>query len=183
MTTASIHDSTVACGIIDAVSDHEYILSDAAYDCSDICDYVMENTHAIPLIDTKRRRRMVDESLAFNWKEGIITRERERSRYKLRWEIERAFSILDEILHCEHIWCVHNRNYDVHIGRRLVTFNTIVMVNKMEQRSKREMIDRVIRRMFGHPTGKRYKGSVHPHHSVWKVLKNAASMSTKIKWM
>ena len=90
MTTASIHDSTVTCGIIDAVRDHEYILMDAAYDSSDIYYYVMENTHAIPFIDTNRRRGIVDESLAFNRKEGIITRERERSRYGLRWEIERT---------------------------------------------------------------------------------------------
>lgn len=150
MTTASIHDSTVACGIIGAVSDHECILMCAAYHSSDIYYYVMENTHAIPLIDTKRRREIVDESLAFNRKEGIITRERERSRYKLRREIERTFSILEEIRYCELIWYVHNRNCDVHIGQRFVAFNAIVMVNKMEHRSKREIIERVIRRMFGY---------------------------------
>ena len=117
MTTASINDSTVACGIIGAVSDHEHILTCAEYDSSDIYYYVLENAHAILLIDTKRRREIFDETLAFNRKEGIITRGRERSRYKLRRELERPFSILEKIHYCEHIWCVHNRNCDVHIGQ------------------------------------------------------------------
>ena len=94
MTTASINDSTVACGIIGAVSDHEHILTCAEYDSSYIYYYVLENAHAILLIDTKRRREIVDETLAFN---------------------------------------------------------TIVMVNKTEHRSKREIMDMVIRRMFGYP--------------------------------
>ncbi len=29
-----------------------YILADLAYDASDIYDYVFENTHALPIIDT-----------------------------------------------------------------------------------------------------------------------------------
>ena len=56
ITTASIHDSTVVIERIDSVrdQDHEYILMDAAYDSSEIYDYVMENTHAPPVIDTNK---------------------------------------------------------------------------------------------------------------------------------
>jgi hypothetical protein len=54
ITTASIHDSTVVIERIDSVRDHEYILMDAAYDSSEIYDYVMENTHALPVIDTNK---------------------------------------------------------------------------------------------------------------------------------
>ena len=73
MTTASIHESTVAREMIDAVHGHEYIPMDAAYDSSEIYDYVMENTHAIPVIDTNKRRGIATHNVAFNRKQGIIT--------------------------------------------------------------------------------------------------------------
>ena len=144
MTTASIHDSTVAREMIDAVRGHGYILMDAAYDSSEIYDYVMENTHAIPVIDTNRRKGIATHNMAFNRKQGIITREREKSRYRLRWEIERTFSILEEILHCENIWYVRNRNYDVAVGQRIVAYNCIVLIDQIRQRSKREIMDLVV---------------------------------------
>ena len=144
ITTASIHDSKVAIEMIDSVRYHEYILMDAAYDSSEIYDYVMENTHALPVIDTNKRRGIVPNNLAFNRKQGIIIREREKSRYRLRWEIERTFSILEEILHCENIFYLSNRNYDVTMGERIVAYNCIVMVNQIRQRPKREIMDIVI---------------------------------------
>ena len=144
ITTASIHDSTVAMEMIDSVRDHEYILMDAAYDSSHIYDYVFENTHALPVIDTNKRRGIVPDNLSFNRKQGIIIRKSEKSRYRFRWEIERTFSILEEILHCENIWYVSNRNYDVAIGERIVAYNCIVMVNQIKQRSKREIMDIVV---------------------------------------
>ena len=65
--------------------------------------------HAVPLIDTNRRRGIVPHNLAFNRKQGILIREREKARYRLRWEIERTFSILEEIMPSENIWYVRNR--------------------------------------------------------------------------
>jgi hypothetical protein len=41
--------------MIDSVRDYNYILMDAAYDSSDVYDYVFENTNAVPVIDTNRR--------------------------------------------------------------------------------------------------------------------------------
>jgi len=73
----------------------------------------MDNTHAIPVIDTNRGIGIVPDKLTFKRNPGIIIREREKARYRLRWEIERTFSILEEILHSEHIWYVRSRNYDV----------------------------------------------------------------------
>ena len=43
-----------------------YILADSAYDASDIYDYVFENTHALPIIDTNKRRRIIPERLMVN---------------------------------------------------------------------------------------------------------------------
>ena len=77
--------------MIDSVRDHEYILIDAAYDSSHIYDYVFENTHSIPAIDTNKRKGIVENNPAFNRKNGINIRKSEKSRYRLRWEIERNF--------------------------------------------------------------------------------------------
>ena len=76
----------------DSVRGHEYVLTDAAYDISDIYDYITDNTHAIPVIDTNRRMGIVPGNLTFNRKQGIIIRKKEKSRYKLRWETEQTFS-------------------------------------------------------------------------------------------
>ena len=89
---------------------------DTAYDSSDIYDYIFENTHAIPVIDKNRRRGIVENRLTYNRKLGIALREKDPSRYKLRWEIERTFSILKEIFEMEYIWYVKHRNYDISIG-------------------------------------------------------------------
>jgi len=39
-----------------------------------------------------------------NRKIGIDLRKEYNSLYKLRWEIERTFNILEDILECENIW-------------------------------------------------------------------------------
>ena len=39
--------------MIDSIKYFSYILADSAYDTTDIYDYVFENTHALPVIDTK----------------------------------------------------------------------------------------------------------------------------------
>ena len=96
-----------------------------------IYDYIFENTHSMPVIDTNRRRGIVENRLTYNRKLGVGIRSKESSRYKLRWGIERTFSILKEILGIEYIWYVKHRNYDVSIGEIIVTYNCIVMANKI----------------------------------------------------
>ena len=71
---------------------------DATYDSSDPYDYIFDNIHAIPVIDTNRRRGIVENKLTYSRKLGIGIRKKESSRYKLRWEIERTFSILKEMM-------------------------------------------------------------------------------------
>ena len=55
ITTASVYDKNISFEMIDAVRDCRYILMDAAYDSSDIYDYIFENTHSIPVIDANKR--------------------------------------------------------------------------------------------------------------------------------
>ena len=131
VTTASAYDKNIAFEMIDSVRDYNYILMYAAYDFSDVYDYIFENTHSVPVIDTNRRRGIVENRLTYNRKLGISIRKEESSRYKLRWEIERTFSILKEILRMERIWYVKHRNYDTAIGEIIVAYNCIVMSDKI----------------------------------------------------
>jgi hypothetical protein len=140
ITTASVYDKNIAFEMIDSVRDYNYILMDAAYDSSDIYDYIFENSHSVPVIDTNRRRGIVEEKLTYNRKLGIELRKRESSRYKLRWEIERTFSILKLILGMEYIWYVRNRDYDAAIGEIIVAYNCIVMANKIAGVSGRKIM-------------------------------------------
>ncbi len=77
--------------------------------------------------------------MAFNRKQGIITREKEGFRYKLRWEIEKTFSILEEILGSNNAWYVPNRDYDVAIGMKTVAYNLVVLINQIGHRKKKIM--------------------------------------------
>ena len=124
--TASVYDKNIAFEMIDSVRDFRYILMDAAYDSSDIYDYIFENTYPIPVIDTNRRRGIVQDRLTYNRKLGIALRKKESSRYKLRWEIERTFSILKEILEMEYIWYIKHRNYDVSIGEIIEIMKNLI---------------------------------------------------------
>ena len=47
-----------------------------------------------------------------NRKIGIDLRREYSSLYSLRWEIERTFSILEEIMIADNIWYTSNRDYD-----------------------------------------------------------------------
>lgn len=49
VTTASASDKESAFSLMDSVRNHLYILMDAAYDSSDIYDYIFENTHSLPI--------------------------------------------------------------------------------------------------------------------------------------
>ena len=91
-------------------------MMDAAYDSSDIYEYILENTRCSPVIDTNRRRGIVDSMLSHSRRDGIKIRREEASRYSLRWEIEKTLAILEDILRCKYIWSVKNRDYDLSIG-------------------------------------------------------------------
>ena len=60
--------------------------------------------------------------------------------YSLRWEIERTFSILEEILQSENIWYTRNRNYDSAIDLRIIAYNLMVMSNTETGNKLREIM-------------------------------------------
>ena len=99
----NLHDSRASHDLIDSVRNFSHILADSAYDTSEIYDYVFENTHALPVIDTNKRRGIRPERLTMNRKIGIDLRNEYAALYSLRWEIERTFSILEEIMQCENV--------------------------------------------------------------------------------
>jgi len=123
-TTASLHDKNIAFPLIDSLRDYDYMMMDAAYDSSDIYEYIFENSKCSPVIDTNRRRGIIDSKLSHSRRE-------EASRYYLRWEIERTFAILEDILGCEILWYARHRNYDVTIGMKIVAYNIIILMNQI----------------------------------------------------
>ena len=129
ITKGNIHDSQISHNMVDSVRNFSYILADSAYDTSDIYDYVFENTHSLPIIDTNRRRGIIHERLSMNRKIGIDLRREYSSLYSLRWEIERTFSILEEIMRAENIWYVRNRSYDTAIGLKAIAYNLMIISN------------------------------------------------------
>ena len=116
ITGGNMHDSSVTPGMVDSTRTYSYVLADSAYDTSEIYDYIFENAHSLPMIDTNRRRRIRNDRLTVNRRIGIELRKEYSSMYSMRWEIERTFSILKEILGMEYIRHVKHRNYDVTIG-------------------------------------------------------------------
>lgn len=70
----NMHDSYVSHNMVDSVRNFSYILADSAYDASDIYDYVFENTHALPIIDINKRRRIIPDKLPVNRKIRIDLR-------------------------------------------------------------------------------------------------------------
>ena len=58
---------------------------------------------------------------------GIDLRREYASLYSLRWEIERTFSILEEILRCENIWYTKNRDYGTAMGLKAIAYNLMVI--------------------------------------------------------
>ena len=139
----NMHDSHVPHDMVDSVRDFSYILADSAYDASDIYDYIFENTHALPVIDTNKRRGIVDNRLPVNRKIGIELRKEYASLYSLRWEIERTFSILEEMLKCENIWYTVNRDYDTAIGLKAIAYNLMLISNRELGEEPREIIETV----------------------------------------
>jgi hypothetical protein len=140
ITKGNIHDSRVSHEMVDSVRNFSYILGDSAYDTSDIYDYVFENTHSLPIIDTNRRRGIIPERLPMNRKIGIDLRREYSSLYSLRWEIERTFFILEEIMRAENIWYVRNRSYDTAIGLKAIAYNLMIISNIKMGNKPREIM-------------------------------------------
>ncbi len=144
VTRGNIHDSKVAHGLIDSLRNFSYILADSAYDSSEIYDYIFENAHAIPVIDTNRRRNIVSERLTVNRRMGIEMRKIYASLYSLRWEIERTFSILEEILRSEYIYYTKNRDYDTAMGLKILAYNLMVISNMKIGERPREIMKIIV---------------------------------------
>ena len=139
-----MNDKIIAFPLIDSVRGYSYVMMDAAYDSSDIYEYIFDNTQCSPIIDTNRRRGIVDSMPSHSRREGIKIRKEESSRYSLRWEIERTFTILEDILKREYMWSVRNRNHNVSIGMKIVAYKIIILLNQMYQRPKRQIMDVVV---------------------------------------
>ena len=140
VTRGNTHDSRVSHKMVDSVRNFSYILADSAYDTTEIYDYVFENTHSLPVIDTNRRRGIVQERLSVNRKIGIDLRREYASLYSLRWEIERTFSILEEIMRAENIWYTRNRSYDAAIGLKAIAYNLMIVSNIKMGNKPREIM-------------------------------------------
>ena len=140
ITKGNMHDSRVSHDMVDSVRNFSYILGDSAYDTSDIYDYVFENTNSLPIIDTNRRRDIIPERLPMNRNIGIDLRREYSSLYSLRWEIERTFSILEEIMRAENIRYVRNRSYDTAIGLKAIAYNLMIVSNVKAGEKPREIM-------------------------------------------
>jgi hypothetical protein len=101
---------------------------------------VFENTHSLPIIDTNRRRGIIHERLSMNRKIGIDLRREYSSLYSLRWEIERTFSILEEIMMAENIWYNRNRSYDTAMGLKAIAYNLMIVSNIKTGNRRREIM-------------------------------------------
>ena len=95
------------------------------------------------MIDTNKRRGIIPERLTVNRKIGIDLRREYSSMYSLRWEIERTFSLLEEIMGSENIWYTGNRSYDCAIGLKIITYNLMVMSN-IETGNKPREIKKIV---------------------------------------
>ena len=133
--------------MIDSVRNYGYILADSAYDTSEIYDYIFENAHSLPGIDTNNRRGIINDRLTVNRKIGIELRNEYSSMYTMRWEIERTFSILEGIMGSENIWYVNNRYYDNIIGLKAIAYNLMVISNIELGDSRREIMKLSVAKM------------------------------------
>jgi len=97
----------------------------------------------IPVIDTNKRSGIIN-NMPVNRKIGIDLRKEYDSLYKLRWEIERTFNILEDILECENIWYTKNRDYDTIIGLKTIAYNLMVISNMELGETLRSMMKIVV---------------------------------------
>jgi hypothetical protein len=122
ITKGNVHDSRVSYDKLDSVRDFSHILGDFAYHISDI-------THYIPVIDMNRIEGMVPERFSVNQKIGIYLGRGYASLYLPMCEIERTFSILEEILKKVNIRYTKNRSYDAAIGMKAIAYHLTIVSN------------------------------------------------------
>ena len=139
VSNGNVYDSKVSHDLVGSVRNFSYILADSVYDTSGIYDYVYENTHSIPVIDTNKRIGIVPERLSVDRRIGFGLRKEYAFMYCLRWVIERTFSILEEIMKTENIWYVRNRDYDTAMGLKVIAYNLIVLSNMKSGEKTREI--------------------------------------------
>ena len=71
---------------------------------------------------------------------GIELKNEYSSMYSMRWQIERIFSILEEIMGSENIWYVSNRDYDNIIGLIVIAYNLMIISNIEFGNNRREIM-------------------------------------------
>ena len=120
ITKGNLHNFHVSHDIIDSVRYFPYILADSAYNASDIYDYVSENIHALPIIDTNKRGGIIPHRLLANSKIGSDLRKEYASLYSLRLEIERTSGMFEEIMKAEKIWYTA-------IGLKTMAYNLMII--------------------------------------------------------
>ena len=114
--------------------------TDSVYYTSKIYDYIFENIHSLSVIDTNKRRDIINESFTVSRRIGIELIKEYSSMYSMRWEIERTFSILKGIMGSENVWYVSNRDYDIAIGLKVIAYNLMVISNIEPGDSRREIM-------------------------------------------
>ena len=105
---------------------------------------------SIAAMDSMEYRKLISRFIAWRssilalrervWKLGIDLRREYASLYSLRWEIERTFSILKEILQCENIWYTKNRDYGAAMGLKAIAYNPMVISNIEAGEKPREIM-------------------------------------------
>lgn len=115
--------------MIYSVRNYGYVHTDSVYDTSKIYDYIFANTQSLPVIDTNKRRDVVNEGLTVSRRIGIDLIKEYSSMYSMRWQIERTFSILEDIIGSENIWYVSNRDCDNIIGVKVIAYNVMLVSN------------------------------------------------------
>ena len=83
---------------------------------------------------------IVPQRLLVKRRIGIDLRMEYFSLYSLRWQIERTFSILEEIMRAENIWYNRNRSYDTAIGLKTIAYNLMVISNIKTGNRPREIM-------------------------------------------
>ena len=126
--------------MIDSVRNYRYVLADSDYDISEIYGYIFDNAHALPVIDTNKRRGIINDRLTVNRRIGIELRREYSSMYSRRWKIERTFSIFEDIMGSENIWYVNNRDYDIAIELEVIVCNLMVISNIELGDNRREIM-------------------------------------------
>jgi len=61
--------------------------------------------------------------------------------YSFKWEIERTFAILENILRCEFLWYTRNGNCDANIGMKIVAYNLLILMIRIYQWPTRMIMD------------------------------------------